>query len=298
MPGAAAPGPDQPLLSVVIPTLGRPTLADQLAALAACTWSQPWEVVAADNGSNDRVATICRAWTGRVPQLRWIDATDRAGRSHAVNRGAEAARGRWLLFVDDDDLVEPDLISAVGETFVAGARAVAFNFNIRQVNEPAVWQSHALACAAEHGRPMFRSIPALWGCSAIERQLFLDLGGFDEEHPYAEDLDFSVRLHRQTDVVPVHLARQLVHYRLQGDVRARFRQRVLVAEAVQSIAERHPDVARPLATDRPTRLRRLVSEGGRALPLTPRAVRREGRLVLADRLGEAWGHYVAARGDR
>lgn len=273
---------------MVIPTLGRATLSDQLEALRRCRWSRPWEILVVDNGPGSETNAICRGWTDRLPQLTYINGSQRPGRSYAINCGARAATGKWLLFCDDDDLVEPDFVSAVGDTFVAGARAVAFNFNVREVNPPHVWQSyrhHEL----EHGRPMFRSIPALWGCAGVERALFLSLGGFDEDRPYAEDLEFSVRLH-ESGVEPTWLPRQLLHYRLRRSPRARFKQRVQIVGAVQAISRRHPEVAVPATGNRWTQLVGGIAEAALALP---KVVSRRGRLEYADRLGDRWGLFVA-----
>lgn len=279
-----------PLLSVVIPTLGRPTLDDQFDALARCHWDHPWEVLAADNGSDGAVGRACDRWSSRLPGLRVVDASDRAGRSHAVNCGARAARGRWLLLVDDDDLVDPSIIEAVGSAFESGARVVVFNLNIREVNDDAVWSSSSNAMATEAGRPMFRSLPAVWGCAGIERDLFLALGGFDEALPYAEDLDFTVRLHEADGPEPVWLPRQLIHYRLRGEPRARFRQRVEVAKAIQTISLRHPAVAQPLGGNR---WYLLAREAAAVAPGLRHAAGRAGRLALADRCGDVWGRFRA-----
>lgn len=281
----------EPELSVVVPTLGRATLDEQLEALTTCRWDHPWEVVLADNAGDGSVAAAVDRWAGRLAQVRAVDAAQRAGRSHAVNVGAREARGRWLLFVDDDDLVDPELVAAVGDAFVAGARVVVFNLNVREINPPHVWRSFDQARDTESGRPMFRSIPAVWGCAGIERSLFLDLGGFDEDQPYAEDLDFSVRLHLETGIEPTWLSRQLIHYRLRDGVAARFRTRVQVARAIDGIARRHPDLV-PRSTA--GRWRLLVGGLGRSLPFVPRAVTPTGRLALADRLGDVWGRFVVA----
>lgn len=286
----ASDPPGDPDLSVVIPTLGRATLDEQLEALARCRWDRPWEVVLADNAGDGAVAAAVDRWRDRVPGLRAVDASDRRGRSHAVNVGAEAARGRWLLYVDDDDLVVPEIVAAVGDAFVDGARVVVFNLNIHEINPRPVWASLAQAQLTEHGRPMFRKIPAVWGCAGIERSLFLELGGFDEDQPYAEDLDFTVRLHEATGIEPTWLPRQLIHYRLRGDLAGRFRTRVQVAHAIDGIARRHPDlIARPAGS----RGRTLVAGLARTLRYLPPAVTRTGRLALADRLGDVWGQFTA-----
>ncbi|MCB0962475.1 MAG: glycosyltransferase family 2 protein [Acidimicrobiales bacterium] len=291
MGGSTVATPD---LSVVIPTLGRPTLDEQLHALARCRWDRPWEVVLADNAGGTAVADAARRWAGPLPRIRRVDASDRRGRSHAVNVGARAARGRWLLYVDDDDLVEADIVAAVGDAFAEGARAVVFNLDVRTINPPEVWRSSPMAQATESGRPTFRDLPAVWGCAGVERALFLDLGGFDEDLPYAEDLDFTVRL-RDAGIVPTYLPRQLVHYRLRGDLRGRYRTRLAVAGALAEISRRHPDVVAPPSGGR---WRRLGHDLVSAMRLAPGARHRTGRLLLADRLGDAAGRFRAWGGGR
>lgn len=278
-------------MSVVIPTLGRPSLTDQLAALAACEWDGTWEVVVADNGAAQDAAARCAAAPVAPPGLRVVDASGRRGRSHAVNEGARAARGRWLLLCDDDDLVDPDIVAAVGGAFAAGARAVAFNFDVRTVNAPHVWQAvdhHEL----EEERPTFRGVPAVWGCCGIERTLFLDLGGFDEDLLYAEDLDLTLRLHRDHDVAVEWIPRRLVHYRLRDGFRARVRQRADYVVALDGLARRHPDVVDPVPGRPATHLVRTVLSAVRGVPdlFVPGRRLRRARVI-----GEGWGRFEATR---
>ena len=66
------PGP--PALSVVIPCLnGAATLGVQLAALARQEWSEPWEVLLADNGSTDGSAELALGYRDRLPGVRVVD---------------------------------------------------------------------------------------------------------------------------------------------------------------------------------------------------------------------------------
>jgi glycosyltransferase involved in cell wall biosynthesis len=95
-------------VSVVIPVRNAADhLEEQLAALASQTYEGSWEVVVADNGSTDASLEVVRSWALRVPHLEIVDASDRAGPSHARNVGAAAARGRVLAFVDADDVAAP-----------------------------------------------------------------------------------------------------------------------------------------------------------------------------------------------
>ena len=116
-----------PAVSVVIPVLnGAATIAQQLQALAGQTYRGSWEVVVADNGSTDTTTEIVRAWSGRLPGLRLVDASTRMSTNHARNLGAAAAAGELLAFCDADDVATPGwlaaLVTALDSHDLAGGR--------------------------------------------------------------------------------------------------------------------------------------------------------------------------------
>jgi glycosyltransferase involved in cell wall biosynthesis len=63
-----------------------------------------WEVIAVDNGSTDATPAVLNRARSRLPLT--VLHEPRPGKNAALNRALEAARGRLLLFTDDD--VEPD----------------------------------------------------------------------------------------------------------------------------------------------------------------------------------------------
>jgi glycosyltransferase involved in cell wall biosynthesis len=93
----------QPLVSVVIPTYNRlPLLKEAVASVEAQTLRN-WELIIVDDGSGDRTEEFVRdkgytfirdAHTGFPGLLR--------------NRGAHAATGTFLAFLDSDDLWKPE----------------------------------------------------------------------------------------------------------------------------------------------------------------------------------------------
>jgi glycosyltransferase involved in cell wall biosynthesis len=116
-----------PRVSVVVPVLnGAATLSQQLQALAAQTYPGRWELVVADNGSTDETARVVREWTGRLPCLRLVDASDRMSTNYARNVGAAAARGDLLAFCDADDVAMPGwlaaMVAALGSFDLVGGR--------------------------------------------------------------------------------------------------------------------------------------------------------------------------------
>lgn len=77
-----------------------------LASLAAMTPPAD-EIIAVDDGSTDACPAILADWQARLPQMRVIR-QENAGLSAARNAGLWHATGKWLAFVDSDDMVFPE----------------------------------------------------------------------------------------------------------------------------------------------------------------------------------------------
>jgi glycosyltransferase involved in cell wall biosynthesis len=96
-----------PLLSIVMPVYNvAPYLPRCLESLAALN-PPAGEIIVVDDGSTDECPTILAEFAPRLPQIRVIR-QENAGLSAARNTGLDAARGKYLAFVDSDDFVEPD----------------------------------------------------------------------------------------------------------------------------------------------------------------------------------------------
>ena len=93
------------MISVVIPTFNKPDLLRRtLAALEADAASMPdrCEIVVVDDGSEgEATRAVIGEFSKRLPLVD-ASAPRNEGRARARNRGWRAARGRWILFLDDD----------------------------------------------------------------------------------------------------------------------------------------------------------------------------------------------------
>jgi glycosyltransferase involved in cell wall biosynthesis len=107
--GAARPGP-APLVSVVTIFLdAEHFLADAVESVLAQTHEE-WELLLVDDGSTDASADIARKYAGRHPgRIRVLahEGGRNRGKSVARNLGIAAARGRYLAFLDADDVFLP-----------------------------------------------------------------------------------------------------------------------------------------------------------------------------------------------
>jgi len=94
---------DEPLVSVLVRSTDRPTLGEALDSVAAQTYGNVEIVVVDACGRHRQLPT---EWKGTA--LRMVSRGERLPRAAAANFALEAARGDWLLFLDDDDLLLPD----------------------------------------------------------------------------------------------------------------------------------------------------------------------------------------------
>ncbi len=105
-PNSQAGATAQPLVSIVIPchNYGR-FLADAIESCLRQTYPHI-EVIVVDDGSTDETASVCQAYLPRIAYLH----QPCGGVSQVRNRGARICRGEYVIFLDADDLLEPDYV--------------------------------------------------------------------------------------------------------------------------------------------------------------------------------------------
>ncbi|MGQ0603211.1 MAG: glycosyltransferase [Anaerolineales bacterium] len=204
-------------LSVVIPCYNAAvTLAMQLGALADQTYGEQWEVIIADNGSTDGTRAIVEQYLDRLPNLQWVDASDRKGAAHARNVGACAAHSDLLAFIDADDVAAPGWAVAITDAIQRDS-FVCSRFEFDRLNDP--WTVQVRAQAQHDDVQTYKYPPFLphaGGCGlGIRRVLHEAVGGFDEALPALEDTDYCFRV--QLDGTPLRFAREaIVHIRYRS----------------------------------------------------------------------------------
>lgn len=105
------------MFSLALCTYNRAALLTQaLGSLAACE-APPgdWELLLIDNNSRDATRAVAESFIGRLP-LRYVFEPEQ-GLSRARNRALRECRGDFIVFTDDDILVDSDWLRAYAEGF-------------------------------------------------------------------------------------------------------------------------------------------------------------------------------------
>ena len=172
-------------LSVVVPAFNEERLLAATLANLKQVVPRPFELIVCDNNSTDRTAEIARA-AGATVVFEPVNQISRAR-----NRGAAAATGEWLLFVDADSLPGKELLSETlreiaTQRCLAGGATVEFESRELLVRFwLALWNATSRLMRWAAGSFIF--------CEAAS---FREVGGFSEALYASEELDLFRRLKR------------------------------------------------------------------------------------------------------
>jgi GT2 family glycosyltransferase len=190
-----------PFISVVIPTHNRSdALGQTLSKLAAQQFDRTWEVVVVNHRCTDDTDEVVGRQTFPVP-LRLVHREDTPGVAAARNAGARAAIGDYLLFLDDDILVESDFLQRHTDALVAhpGCWIMGQLMNLpEQERTPFGRFRRTLFSYDPPESPLTESHGMTGQSISMPRADFERLGGFDESFSIAsvEDFDLAMRANK------------------------------------------------------------------------------------------------------
>lgn len=178
-------------VSIIVPAFNEEKLIGQslakikaaTAAFSALGWES--EVIVCDNNSTDCTAKMARTAGARVV----FEPVNQISR--ARNRGAAAATGDWLIFVDADSFPSLELFADVGQAIqggkcIGGGAAVVMD------------RADSWGTLLVGGWNLLSRLKR-WAAGSFvfcEASAFRRLNGFSQELYAAEEIEFSVRLKR------------------------------------------------------------------------------------------------------
>jgi O-antigen biosynthesis protein len=195
-----------PTVSVIIPTFGK--IEYTLRCLASIMSHEPVaaiEVIVVDDCSHDPAVRCLE----QVRGLRLLRNLDNLGFVRACNAAARVARGRYLLFLNNDTQVQADWLDSMLRLFethrnvgAVGSRLLYPDGRLQEAGG-IIWNDGTSWNFGRHespDRPAYSYVREVDYCSGaslmVARSTFLELDGFDERYvpAYFEDADLCFRL--------------------------------------------------------------------------------------------------------
>ena len=184
--------PEAPLISVVIPCYNQAQFLGE-AIRSVIYQSYPnLEVIVVDDGSTDETAEVA----GRYPPVRCIRQGNQ-GLSLARNRGLEASRGEYVVFLDADDRLAAGAI-AVGADLLDSHPDCSFVYgNVRLIdaNGSRLLNPPSVKIERDHYLELLRH-NHIWSPGAVmyRRSVFDAVGLFDPRVNASADYDLNLRI--------------------------------------------------------------------------------------------------------
>jgi GT2 family glycosyltransferase len=183
-----------PKVSVVVPTYNRADLvALAIDSVLAQTYPD-FEIIVVDDGSQDGTCAVVKAYPD--PRIRYIY-QDNTGLAGARNAGMRTAKGRYVAFLDADDLFLPENLAHHIRTmesrsevdFAAGGHVYVDRAG-RRLAERRPW----LCCPAPDLTTWLHGCPIVPSAVLVRTEWLNKVGGFDPALRRAEDRDLWLRL--------------------------------------------------------------------------------------------------------
>lgn len=186
-----------PKISIIVPVYNSAkTMRECLNALSSLDYPF-YEIIVVDDGSTDATAEICLSY----PQILLIR-TSNGGPSRARNLGVKKATGEIVAFTDGDCIVDQQWLRELQEGFSEEKITGVGGNQISPSNETAFGKYvqdtfSILGFATSYMKTPTRTAHICHNpsCnSAYRKQVFFDIGGFDESLWPGEDVDLDRRL--------------------------------------------------------------------------------------------------------
>jgi GT2 family glycosyltransferase len=282
-------------LSIIIPTYKRErVLLDTINYLLKLE-PAPAEILIIDQ-TGEHESDTARTLEGlnEEHKIRWIRLAQ-PSITHAMNTGLVEAHGEIVLFLDDDIIPDPQLVSAHLAAHSAGHNIVAGQ--VLQPGEEVCWESSSFQFSS--GRSQYIA-ELMGGNFSIKRDLALGVGGFDENFvhvAYRFEAEFAARALFVGERIFFEPAASIHHLKEQRGGTRSFGHHLTTVKPSHSVGAYYHLLR---AHDLPHRFRSIVVRPLRAVRTTHHLTHPWWILptFIAEIMGLTWAAYMSWRGPR
>jgi len=250
--------PCDPSVSIITPTQNRPGFLPRALKSIADQTYKDYEIIVTQDGGESVGPIISDARSQGVP-VRLVVSAESKGPSHARNLALKISRGRWIAYLDDDDLYYPDHLQVLVEALENSNMKIAYtNSNLVieafENGELAVKSCElAMSNDFKDGVLLYDNItPPLNVMHA--RSCYEIVGGLDESLIVHEDWEYWLRLSKLWDFLHIKKVTAELRWRITQDDNATFYRAYLFPITRNTIYEKYsfknPKYAFLLETDK------------------------------------------------
>ncbi len=235
---------DLGLISIVMPVCNTPEqfLREAVASAEAQTYRN-WELCIHDDASDKpHVAAVLEELGKRLPNLRISRSVERSGIAATTNAAVALAKGRWITFLDHDDLLEPDALAAVVACHEATSADVVYTDH-DVLGEDARLRSPYFK--PDWNLDLFLSQMYLGHLVSFDANLIRRMGGLRSNCDGSQDYDLVLRCIASGARV-AHVPRVLYHWRAHaGSTAANAASKPYAHDAGRLALQHHVDARHP-----------------------------------------------------
>ena len=211
-------------VSIIIPVFNQLEYTHAcLASLQVVEEQTRFEVIVVDDCSTDSTQEVVT----RIPGVVYLRNDSNSGFIASCNTGAKAARGKYLVFLNNDTLVKPGWLTALVDTFkeerragIVGSKLVYPDGRLQEAGG-IIWQD---ASGWNYGKfddaakPEYNYLREVDYCSGaalmVTKALFESIGGFDSRYApgYYEDTDLAFKVRQAGYRVLYQPLSEVIHY--------------------------------------------------------------------------------------
>lgn len=186
------------LVTVVTPAYNAARLLPDAIRSVLRQTVRDFEYIIVNDGSTDDTLEVARGWAAQEQRITLVDRPRRGGVGASRNAGVRLARGRFIAFLDADDVWDSEFLKAQLEQLQAAeceALAVfCHSVNVDYATGRLVGLHGPVACRYDAARMFLaRCAPGNGSSLLIRRSMFERIGLFDETLPRGEDVDMWLR---------------------------------------------------------------------------------------------------------
>jgi glycosyltransferase involved in cell wall biosynthesis len=181
------------LISVIIPCYNAERFIVETIESVFWQTCQDFEVIAIDDGSTDDTASVIRSFGSRIR----TELGPNRGASAARNRGTALARGKFIQYLDADDLLKPDALEKRVNALLNSNADVAYSDwqKLEEREEGKFYLGKIVARQIEDvdDDPQIALFTDFWAPPAAllyHRRIVEAIGGWNESLPIIQDARF------------------------------------------------------------------------------------------------------------